>query len=685
MLHGALVGLIYGLLEYALVVAAPMVRWRPCALVPGHWLWTALFISIYIVLGAAIASIAALSQKVNGPQAAGRATVAVALLALVAGRIMARGAAGPHLVLDIFLIVLAGLNAASMFTRRETTWVSWMLSPWVSIGLMLGAVKLEESFNSAAKFGGAVLGLGAIAAIFVYAASRSRILSRTIDNRFLPLTAAACGLMATALVAVSLFLNAPARLPAGPATIVARNNRPNVLLIVLDTVRADHTSVYGYSRRTTPNLEAFAQEGVLFRNAISASDITLSSHASIYTGLYPSWHRAYLVPVGDPPPLDSSFRTMAETLSDSGYSTMAILANCAYLRPIFHLNQGFQLYDVRTVVNGSTAGGGFYLRDLLRRGLDRFMLTAELDREYRRADDITDDGLRVFGAMQSRAAPFFLNLNYMDAHDPYIPPAPYRDLFPGRNPSFRASRVHQLHRELALLQRPASLAGDLTHIESQYDGAITYVDSQVKRLLEGLKTAGLYDNTLVIVTSDHGEALGERSALGHPVSVHQELVHVPLLIKYPKSTAAVSGQQVDAYASGVDLLPTVLDVAGIPIPANLQGVSLRTLDPHADRMVWTASFPDNLSRLRRRTDLAQHAVYQKNWKLIGSTTGQRELYDVGNDPKELQNLYGDNTSPAQSLNAALNDWMSHVPRMKVLARKIDPQTRERLRSLGYVQ
>ena len=683
---GALAGLIYGLWEYAFLIVAPMIRWRPCSLIPDHWMWTGVFLSIYVILGALAGGVASMFRGVETVGAAARLVVAAAAIALPAGQIMMRHTTGPDLVVQFFFVLVAAWTAASVFVSRwRFSWISWMTSPWVSIPLLLCVIKMRELTGRAAPLFAAILGLCAAVALGIFAASRSRILGRMLKNRFLPAGMATCGILAAALVSLTLWLDAAPRIPSGPVTAIPRPGRPNVLLIVLDTVRADHLSLYGYARRTSPNLEALAKEGVWFRNAVSASDMTLSTHASLFTGLYPSWHRAHLIPPGNPSPLDPSFRTLAEILSGNGYTSMATLANCAYLRPVFQLDQGFQLYSVRTPVTGAVPGRISYPRDFIESALRHLVATDELHRAYSRADQITADGLRILRAMQQRPEPFFLNVNYMDAHDPYIPPPPYRDLFPGRDPAFPPERVRQLHRQLALLQPPPTLAADLAHITSQYDGGIAYMDAEVKRLLDGLKQAGLYDNTLVIVTSDHGEALGDRSALGHPASVHEDLVRVPLLIKYPRSTTVAQGREVDALADSVDVLPTVLDVAGIPIPPDVQGVSLRAVKPDPDRMVFSVSFPDDLSRLRRRSDVAQRALYQGDRKLIASSTGQMELYNFKQDPHELKNLYSPDDPASRLLSSALESWIERIPRVKVTNKNMDRQTLERLRSLGYVQ
>ena len=680
-IQGALAGLIYGLIEYALVIVAPMLRWRPCSLVPDHWLWSAAFLLVYAVLGALIGGLAFVFRVAKSPGAAARTVAAAAAFALAAGRLAGYGISAADQVVEASYVLIA-LGIIIGISRPRRTWIWWISSPWVTLFLLLTIAKLREQFPGVLALLLSISGLCIIAAAVVWLASRSGALGRVFAHRSLPLTA--WGVGAVVLVSTSLWLDARPPIPPGGTQAAGAPKRPNVLLIVLDTVRADHMSLYGYARQNTPILTDLARESVVFDDAVAASDMTLSSHGSMFTGLYPSWHRAHLIPVGDPPPLDPSFRTLAEILSGNGYTTMAVLANCAYLRPVFRLDQGFQLYDVRTPVSGVEDGRFSYLRDFIYPVLKSWFSATDLERGFRRADQITDDGLHILQAMREASAPFFLNLNYMDAHDPYLPPAPYRDFFPGRNPVFPNHRIHELRRALARSEQPSTLAADLAHITSQYDGAIAYLDAEVGRLLNGLKEAGQYDNTLIIVTSDHGEALGERSALGHPESVHRELVGVPLLIKYPRSTG-VAAHRVNSPVSGVDLLPTILDVAGIPIPPNLHGESLRSLNPDSGRLVISESFPDSLSRLRGRRDLVQRALYQGTRKLVVSTSGQTELYDLAADPRESRNLYRSGDPTASTLNAALQSWILRIPAFKAKVTKIDHNTAKALRGLGYLQ
>ena len=683
-LYGAVTGLIYGLAEYAVVITAPMLRWAPCSLIPDHWKWEAAFLSLYLVLGAAIGAAATLVRRADPGRAATRAVAAAALIALVAGRLLSQNTNAAGFVLDAADLSLAALLIASIFLWRSRTWVGWFCSPWMSIPLLFALTKLNSRIAGAPRLALAIVALLAAAAIVLMVASRMAFLRRALENRFLPITVPACLVLLIALPAYTKHLDRLPPIPAGHTAAAASHNQPNVLLIVLDTVRADHLSLYGYERRTTPNLETLARDSVVFRNAVSASDVTLTSHASIYTGMYPSWHGAYLTPPtrnGDP--LGPSLPTLAGVLSQHGYTTMAVLANSSYLRPLYGMNRGFQLYDVRTPISGAGAAADYYVRDLIRPLFERVTSTAELDREFRRGDQITSDGLHILETMRRTGAPFFLNLNYMDAHDPYLPPPPYRDLFPGRIAGFPNRSIYELRRQLALLRHPPELDADLVHIRSQYDGGLAYLDAQLNQLFEGLKRLGLYDNTLIVLTADHGEALGERNILGHPAWAYQDLVHVPLVVKYPHADG--KGTQVETPVSAVDLMPTILDVTGTPAPAGLQGQSLRKVAEARAEPVMSESFPDHLSELRRRTDNGARALYQGNWKFIGATNGQKELYDLSRDPNELHNLYNPEDAVSRQLSDALDKVTRAIPSRRFAPKQVDRDTLERLRSLGYVQ
>ena len=685
-LAGALAGLLYALAEYAIVILEPMLRWGPRSLGPEHWFWELLFGSIYVLAGAAIGAAAACLRGIDPAHSAPRAVMAVGLVVLIAGRLLDGETGFQDLVFAAALGGMAAIAWSGIFARKSATWLAWMSSPWVGIPLVFAWIKFTDRADGLPSCAAAILGVWTVVAGMVLAASRSTLAKRTLEHRFLPLTASASALLLLVLPAASYFLGAPPPISLKKSA-GAGQNRPNLLLIVMDTVRADHLSAYGYSRRTTPNLEAFAREAVVYNNAVAPADMTLSSYGSIYTGLYPSWHHAVPSQAGYVMnALDSSFHTLAEILSANGYATLAVLANCGYLSRDFGMQQGFRYYDVRPPVQ--QGGAEYYLRDAVRPALSLLLPTGELDRVYRRADQITDDGLRLVSALREGGRPFFLSLNYMSAHEPYLAPTEYRAPFD--SPEFDPDLLRDVRSNLAAHRRTPDTVEGLRDLTAEYDSALAYMDSEIKRLLDGMRRAGLYDNTMIVITSDHGEALGERDDLNHPASVHEELVRIPLLIKYPRSAGIPAPQRSDVTASSVDLLPTFLDAAGLPCPGNLHGSVLRTLRADDQRIVISESIADaHRMRMAGRPSRVQKALYWGTWKLIwkrtGSEMGSGALYNWRTDSAELHNLYVDEHAVAARLTMEIQQWLQSAPKAGRSTRTMDRQTLDQLRGLGYVQ
>jgi choline-sulfatase len=291
--------------------------------------------------------------------------------------------------------------------------------------------------------------------------------------------------------------------------IVAFIQRPkratSVVLVVLDTVRADHLTPYGYPKETTPRLARFAQEGLLFEQARSAAPWTLPSHASLFTGKLPSqhgcnWEHRWLA---------DSQETIAEVLAAprAGFETMGVTTN-VNASSLYNLHQGFARF-VET----------WTLRDA-HRGLDDSAIANGVIREWLEKRDAS--------------RPFFLFVNFADAHLPYTPPPPYDRMFgePGATARRLAARGDLLQALLAGEEHPT--AEDFAGLAALYDGELRKVDALLGDLLDELDRRGLRDDTLVIVTSDHGELLGEEGRVDHQLSMREELLHVPLLLRWPR-------------------------------------------------------------------------------------------------------------------------------------------------------
>ena len=268
----------------------------------------------------------------------------------------------------------------------------------------------------------------------------------------------------------------------------------------------------------------------------------------------------------------------------------------------------------------------------------------------------------------------------MDAHYPYVPPQPFDGMFPSRSP-----RITQddLDRQQEQISGGGPIpAGYRLHTISQYDGGIAYMDAQIGQLIRWLRASGFYDNTMIVVTSDHGEAFGERSRVGHANSPYQNLLHVGLLIKYPNS--AQKGI-VDEPVSLIDVAPTILETVGVAPPATMQGRSLlHGVD--RSRKIFAETFPCAvLHPPECPHGCTARAVYAWPYKFITSTSGKRELFDLSTDPDEQHDLYPDFIPFAKQLNSELEEWKKHSPVQSRQKMQLDDESLRRLKSLGYAQ
>jgi arylsulfatase A-like enzyme len=431
-----------------------------------------------------------------------------------------------------------------------------------------------------------------------------------------------------------------ASLPARPP------GTPNVLLVVLDTVRADRLSLYGYQRATTPNLARLAGRGVVFGEARSAAPWTLPSHASMFTGRWP-----HELGVSGDRPLDGRYPTLAEYLAGQGYATAGFVANTYFCNSWYGLDRGFAHYEDYYEDNVIVSPGEALRCAALGRWLIRsFGATTnarpEAANTLKDARKISDDFLRWVEARRDR--PYFAFLNYMDAHDPYLPPAGYAGRF-GVKPETPAEieRIRHWHHV-----RSASVSTrDRTLVLDSYDDCLAYLDEQLGRLFDTLEARGILRDTLVIVTADHGEQLGEHGLYGHGKSLYRAEVHVPLLIFGPGGIPA--GQCVSRPVSLRDLAATVVERLGLNEHSPLPGHSLAPLwAPAPDRSNATVPTSPALSEVAIRTRISRNAqrapaqrgpmssLVHEGKVYIRDAVGREELYDLAEDRAEEKNLAG---------------------------------------------
>jgi len=395
----------------------------------------------------------------------------------------------------------------------------------------------------------------------------------------------------------------------------------NVLLITLDTTRADHLSCYASGHARTPHLDALAARGVRFAHATAQVPLTLPSHACIMTGAYPTVHG--LRDMGGFV-LDKSHPTMASLTQAAGFSTAAFVGSRVVAKH-FGLSHGFEVYD--DDMGADTEEGklpGMF--------------------PERRASVVTDRALEWLNHNASRK--FFLWVHYYDPHQPYDPPEPYK-------------------REYA---------------KSLYDGEIAYMDEQVGRLLGGMGQLGLASRTLVIAVGDHGESLGEHGEQTHGIFLYDATLHVPLIVAGPD---VPPGKVIDDQVRSIDLHPTAMEFLGLPLSPQAQGVSLWPLLLRGTHVRSNYSYGETLYPRTYMGWSELRAMRNDAWKLI--LAPHPELYDLTRDPGELQNLIARQPAEADQLQKQIWEVAgTQAKNERVAAVPVDEQTRQELESLGYV-
>lgn len=404
---------------------------------------------------------------------------------------------------------------------------------------------------------------------------------------------------------------------------------PNVLFIVMDTVRADHLSAYGYHRPTSPHLERLAAEGVLFSRAFSTSSWTLPSHASLFTGLLPLEHSP------NRGTLPESNTTLAELLAAEGYATGAFVANTLMAHHGTGLAQGFQRYEDFFHTPLDALGRTTYGRRIVPRVAS---LLAYHDIPGRkRAGDVNRAFLRWLDGRGSSQRPFFAFLNYFEAHFPYFPAPQFAARFsnPPERILQRKPMGYDWHGESSPLSDQQQAEIDA------YDAAIADLDAKLGELFDELRRRGLLDKTILVVTSDHGESLFEHGALGHSMNLHLEQLRIPLLLRWPAKVPA--GIRHSGIVDLRDVPRMVTELAGTTAPLPGREIALAHDDspacaPEAGTAI--ADLGHNpWAPLHWQNRLgSQQSVITARWHLIQTERKKTELYDWCADPQELRDL-----------------------------------------------
>lgn len=599
---------------------------------------------------------------------------------------------GYYLAAGLAIAVAAGIPVTLGLAFRPVQWMPLAIGAWYASATVALAAAIVLSPVVRWELLGFRLGLSytlifpvlvVLAAALVYKAT-PRILLPLFSwvfgrpsGRFARLrTALILGLIGL-LIPAALLKDAQSRYrDSGRAPRGELSTRPNeeplqnVLLITIDALRADHLGCYGYGRPTTPRLDALAGEGLLFTDAFAQANCTELSFGSIYTSLYPSGHGVQRR-AGAASRLPEATETIAEQMRDAGLRTIGLMPN-PYLKREWGLAQGFDEleefhygYRVLLAVKVLREVGLVRLPDVI----------AHLD--VPRASTVVDEALRRLEDLDGR--PFFLHLHLMDVHHPYIPPAPYTEMF--RTPGASAIDAVQLWRRSwslfdMLPANPELLSpSELARIIDLYDGSIRYVDDQIGRLLDGLEASGLSGRTLVVVTADHGDEFLEHGDIFHKSPyLYDELIHIPLILRMP---GGPRGERREALVRHIDLLPTLVDLFRLPRLAQAQGESLRPLLTGEGEWVDPPVFSQTYDAISVRT---------RTLKLIYDL--RRDLsfcFDLESDPGERTNLAGEG-SPCAALEALLTEFIKRMamPPGGQEPIEIDARTRDIMRSIGYV-
>jgi len=508
--------------------------------------------------------------------------------------------------------------------------------------------------------------VGALAVVALGAVLLWRAL-RGADERRAPLTRPGVAAVVVGLLAAAWAGGAQMKPPPTPAPLSPRGaapaGAPNVVLIMVDTLRADHLSCYGSAAVKTPHIDALAADGLRWVNTFSQASWTRPSVATILTGLYPSSHGA----IHKADRLPDRVDTLAEVLGRAGYHTVGFADN-ANISQAFNFQQGFDEYRYLApdfFFGASEPAAQLALYSGLRLVRERFFAHyVDVHHYYQPAEVVTAE-VRRWLDRGARAEPFFLFAHYMDPHDPYFAHPfngeGYARVAHPNPPPARAERLHHL-----------------------YEGEVAYLDEHLGVLFDDLKRRGLYDKTMVVLTADHGEEFREHGGWWHGTTLYDEQIHVPLIVK-PAGAHGLA-QVRDELATSLDIAPTIVAAAHAQPAAAMQGHVLPLDGGAAPARESTFAEEDLEGNVLQ-------AVRTRAWKLVTANPGNprglapEELYDLPRDPGEQRNVVASAPADADRMRAALGRSVLEAREHGGASEQIgvDAATKARLKALGYTQ
>jgi arylsulfatase A-like enzyme len=529
----------------------------------------------------------------------------------------------------LFPIAIAVNFAARRLPRGEA--VTAAVVAMAALGFATGGM-LSPAMNAAVCFAVALL---VFTAFSLVTSSRQWLSSSAMG-------AAAIGIVACAFAPLANGQRQSVRHTARPAA-------PNIILISIDSLRADHLHSYGYARRTSPNIDSLAADGAIFETVMSPTSWTLPAHMTLMTSLAPEEHGV----ITNRLRLGANVDTLPMRLQRAGYTTAGFVS-ATYLDGIYGFSRGFDEYDDYTLlrVAGEKSRAAVTSRQVAGRAID-FLQRQTAVRDAR---------------------PFFLFLHFFDVHYNYNPPLPYARMFDSGYAGAATGDVDSIHEGMA--------SSDLNHVVALYDGEIAWVDANIGNILAALRRLGMDDNTIVAITADHGEEFLEHGQAAHYKTLYDEVLRVPLVIRYPGHVFA--GRRLQGQVRLMDVAPTLLTLAGLPVAKARTRTQARSLAC----LLTSAGPPHPAPVLPAFGDLRGEvaSVRTGGAKLIRNLrTHREEFYDLASDPGERTNLDALAKTQRDQLRIILDRWRSSASTSSNGKADLDEEEKATLRSLGYMQ
>lgn len=551
----------------------------------------------------------------------------------------------------VAVVLIAYPFAWLLRRKRERAWGGALAAPVVLVVSVLVAYHINRHYlpgilTLPSMLANAGMAVAVVAVWFAAARAFDRLAAAAAPRAILR----GAAFVAVPAVLIALFLSQSATWLFTPSP--QAEGRPNVLLIMIDALRADRMSAYGHSRETTPNLDRLAADGVLFTQAISQATWTKPSVASLFTSMYPRQHGIASSDWGRPDAggqtrvdtLNPKVLTLAEALSNAGYRTAAIGEN-NHLTPKTDFDQGFDTFEMKIDPD------------------EHWTRAPEMNRRFRRWINRHGDD------------DFFVYLHYIDVHWPYKSPPPFKGMYAGPPATVDYNRLGFVPEHNAA--PPTEFDPELLeHMLATYDEGIRFIDDQIGEVIDELKERGLYDETLIVVISDHGDEFREHGKFAHGESLFDEVIHVPLIIKFPCPGPNCRQQTVTDQVETIDVMPTILESAGIPLPAGLFGRHVFSDSPDPE----PAAFSELDNQVALRTP--QHKY------IYAFDSGAEQLYDLTADPAEKRNLAAEQPELAEGFRSRIFGWIEVVDTgLSVISGQVelDEESKKRLEALGYVE